>query len=228
MLGWGLLAFTSAVGIALTLSRGAFVGAIVGSLALVYMRRISRKAAVLLAVTMAALLVAASATGAVTRAASVLDFKSDPSSMDRIYLSEVSVKMFVGNLATGVGIAGFQAEYPKFRDPRVVVEPVLEGHQMIFSIPAELGILGLVSEILIGGSLLYAVFGLRRREDIEGVAVVGLVASVAFGAMAFFNTLQLMAPFWLALAWADSLMLESGFLTRDLREARVPVAEIGR
>ena len=228
MLGWGLLTFISAFGIALTLSRGAFVGAAVGSLVLIYMRGISRKASVPVMVTIAALLVAALATGAVTRAASVLDFKSDPSSMDRIYLSEVSVKMFAEHPAFGVGIAGFQAEYPRFRDPRVVVEPVLEGHQMIFSIPAELGILGLISEILIGGSLLYAVFGLRRREDIEGVAVVGLVASVAYGAIAFFNTLQFMAPFWLALAWADSLMVESGFLTRVVGEARAPIAEIER
>jgi O-antigen ligase len=228
MLGWGLLAFTSAVGIALTLSRGAFVGAIVGSVALVYVRGISRKASVLLVVTLAAVLVAAVATGAVTRAASVLDFRSDPSSMDRIYLSEASVKMFVGHPATGVGVAGFQAAYPRYRDPRVVVEPVLEGHQMVFSIPAELGVLGLVSEILIGGSLLYAVFGLRRRDGIEGVAFVGLVASVAYGAMAFFNTLQYLAPFWLALAWADSLMLESGFLTRSVRGVRTPVVEIER
>lgn len=228
MLGWGVLAFTSAVGTALTLSRGAFVGVAAGFLVLIFMRGISMKASVLVLVTIAALLVAASATGAVTRAASILDFQSDPSSMDRVYLSEVSVKMFAEHPAFGVGIAGFGAAYPQVRDPRVVVQPVIEGHQMVFSIPAELGILGLVSEILIGGSLLYAVFGLRRREDIEGIAVVGLVASVAYGAMAFFNTLQFMAPFWLALAWADSLMLESGFLTRVMGEARAPVAEIER
>ena len=221
--GWTLCASISALGIALTLSRGAYVGLAVGVVVLVVLKGIPRRALAIMGVALVALIIVAAAAGAATRAASVVNFTSDSSSMDRIYLSKVSMRMFNTHVAQGVGISGFGAAYPQFADPRVVVTPVLEGHQMFFSIPAETGLLGLLAELVIGCSLVVALFRVRRRLRATELATVGLAASLGYAAMSFFNTLQIMSPLWLALAWAGALMLDTGTLCVVQRADRQPV-----
>lgn len=181
-------------------SRAALIGIVVGGVALAALLIRSWRgrgvALVALALAFAAML---ALPGVGARAASILDFGDDPSAMDRIYLAEASWEMFRDNPLTGVGIQAFRAEYPDYADPRVTIDPVTDGHQMPLSVPAEVGLLGLIAEAVLAAALLY-ILALSLRAGHEPLVPAGLAAMAAIAAMAFFNTFIFFESFWIATA----------------------------
>ena len=202
--GWLTYVVLTATAIGLTLSRAAFIGLVVGALLLVVMRA---KITVRLAVSVVLVLMATSVmlwnTGIGDRALSIVSFSEDPSSMDRVYLSQVSIRMFIDHPLTGVGLSGIPTAYVDYRDPRIAVD-VTDGHQMVFSIPAETGVLGLLAQVLIIVSLLKAATQARRHRNRSVPPVAGIAASLAFAAMSFFNYFLMFHAFWFALALAGA------------------------
>lgn len=206
---YGAAAVLSIAGIGVSLSRAALVGVVVGLvlLALLLVRGgRSRLMALAALVALTALLLAIPGVG--SRARSIVDFRSDASAMDRVYLSGVSVAMFQAHPLTGVGIEAFRAAYPSFPDERVTVDPVTDGHQMVFSLPAELGVLGLLSELLLAGALVVILARQLRAPGVSPYAGA-LAIAAAIMVMAFFNTFIFFETFWIALALVGAAWRET-------------------
>lgn len=192
-------------GIGVSFSRAALIGVAVGAVVLgaLLIRRARERVAFLVGlVALFALVLAIPGVG--ERAYSIVDFTTDSSAMDRVYLSEVSVEMFADHPVTGVGIQAFRAAYPDYVDSRVTIDPVTDGHQMPFSVPAEVGVLGLIAEVLLAGGLLYLLVQSLRAGH-EPLAPAGLAAMAAVSVMALFNTFIFFESLWIvaALVGAD-------------------------
>ena len=203
---WGAAGFSCAIGVGATFSRQGLIGLFIGVLATVLMaspslRAIIVSAALILGLTIAVFVI----PGLDVRARSIFGFQSDPSAMDRIYLSRVSVEMFRDHPATGIGIGAFMSTYPRYRDSRVTVSPVTDGHQMPFSIPAETGVLGLAAELLMVGLFVYLIPRARALAR-SGIDVSGLAATYAFLAMSLFNVFYFAEYIWVALALVGSAL----------------------
>lgn len=208
---WRFVAWSVAVtliggALVVSQSRGGMVGAVAagGVLALAYYRPTKRAiASMMLAAT--GILAVAWWGGAVARLRTLIGFQNDSSAMDRIHLSAVSISMFTKNLLTGVGIDAFPAAYPSYRHPDVTVE-VTDAHQMPFSIPAEMGMLGLVAETVVAAALIKALVSVRSWVLAGQVMIIGIPSSVAFLTMSFFNRLTYFHYFWISLALASALI----------------------
>ncbi len=204
-ISYGLVSVICAVGLAVTYSREAFVGLAVAVVALVlFASRTARArlAAFLVLVVVAGALLAL--PGVRDRARSILGFASDPSAMDRVYLSEVSLKMFADHPLTGIGMSAFMASYPSYKDARVTISPVPNGHQLPFDIPAQTGVVGLLAELLMVGALVLVISkapGLAR----ERMPVAGIAAALAFFVMSFVNQFYFAESFWITLALVGAI-----------------------
>ncbi len=187
-------------GIGVSFSRAALVGIVVGAVVLgaLLIRRARERVAFLVGlVALFALVLVIPGVG--ERAYSIVDFTGDASAMDRVYLSEVSIEMFADHPVTGVGIQAFRAAYPDYADSRVTIDPVTDGHQMPFSVPAEVGVLGLLAEVVLAGGLLYLLVQALRAGH-EPLAPAGLAAMAAISVMALFNTFIFFESLWIAAA----------------------------
>lgn len=197
-LGYAACAAISLAAIGISYSRAALVGIVVGGVMLAALLIRSTRgrlvALVALGVAFAAVL---AIPGVSERAQSIVDFRSDASAMDRIYLAEASIEMFADRPLTGVGIQAFRAAYPDYADPRVTIDPVTDGHQMPASVPAEVGVLGLIAEVVLAGALLYLLVQALRAGH-EPLAPAGLAVMAAISVMALFNTFIFFESLWIA------------------------------
>lgn len=191
------------IGLEATLSRADMLGLMAGAALLALLPAATarfRLAAV--SVVLAAAIALSFALPAVSaRMGTIASFTEDSSSMDRIYLSQVSLRMFSEHPLTGIGIGAFMhaSEEHGYADPRVSIKPATDGHQMPFSIPAEMGLLGLAVEAVMVASL--AVLVWRMRSTGRAKIYAGAVAAMAgFTVMSFFNTFLYNKPFWFGVA----------------------------
>ncbi|MHB8761889.1 MAG: O-antigen ligase family protein [Coriobacteriia bacterium] len=208
--------------IAMSLSRAALIGVVVGVIILgALLIRAPRSRAIAAIALGAALAAVLAIPGVGSRAASIIDFRSDASAMDRVYLAGTSLEMFADRPLTGVGIQAFRAAYPDYEDPRVTIDPVTDGHQMPASVPAEIGVLGLVAEVLLAGALVHLlVKSLRAGHD--PLSPAGIAAMTAIAAMALFNTFIFFETFWIAagLVGADYIMAHRRATDRRLGDTQ--------
>ncbi len=194
-------------GIGVSYSRAALVGIAVGAVVLGAMLiRRTRDRLVFLAALVLVFAAVLAIPGVSERAYSIVDFTGDASAMDRVYLSEVSIEMFADHPLTGVGIQAFRAAYPSYEDSRVTIDPVTDGHQMPFSVPAEVGVLGLIAEVILAGALVFALVRAMRSAE-RPVAAGGLAAMAAISAMALFNTFIFFESLWIAAALVGAEIL---------------------
>ncbi|MBN1192435.1 MAG: O-antigen ligase family protein [Coriobacteriia bacterium] len=187
-------------GIGVSYSRAALVGIVFGGLALgMLLIRHGRGRLAFAAVLALVLALMLAIPGVDTRAESIVDFQSDASAMDRVYLAQVSLEMFADRPLTGVGIQAFREAYPDYEDSRVTIDPVTDGHQMPLSVPAEVGVLGLIAEVMLFGGLLYLLVQSLRAGH-EPLAPAGLAAMAAITVMTLFNTFVFFESMWIAAA----------------------------
>lgn len=198
-------------GIGVSYSRAALVGIAVGAVALGAMLiRRTRDRLVFLGALVLVFAAVLAIPGVSERAYSIIDFTGDASAMDRVYLSEVSIEMFVDHPLAGVGIQAFRAAYPSYEDSRVTIDPVTDGHQMPFSVPAEVGVLGLIAEVVLAGALAFALVRALRSAE-RPIAAGGLAAMAAISAMAFFNTFIFFESLWIAAALVGAVTPALGY-----------------
>lgn len=211
---WAGAVLVAVVGIELSYARAAYVGLAVGAITLIGIRAPrTRRRAVYVTAAIAILIASAAITRAADRGFSVATLAKDPSTMDRVYLGRASLRMFQDHPAAGVGAGGFALEYPGYRDERVTVSPVTDPHQSLVSIPAELGLLGLLAELGVVGALSWAFIRARGAVTARAVSVAGVAASVAFLSMSALNTQHYLYSFWVALALAGAFMLDEQLTT---------------
>jgi len=208
-----LAAVLCLAGIAVTFSRAAFIGIVVGAVVLVILVAPKRPATwVQIAIVLLAITLVIPAWGTSERLASFLDLRNDESAMDRVFLSQVSLEMFRDYPLTGVGISAFPIAYESYIDPRITVQ-VTDGHQMPFSIPAETGFIGLVAMSLMVIALAARLRRIRRLSVSHELPVAAIAVSISLLFMSFFNTFLFFKSFWTTLALVGSLFLLSGMDT---------------
>lgn len=209
----------SLAGIGVSYSRAALVGIVVGAVVLgALLIRSSRGRMSFVAGLIALLALALVLPGVGERARSIVDFRGDASAMDRVYLSGVSVRMFAAHPITGVGIQAFRAAYPEYEDPRVTIDPVTDGHQMPLSVPAEVGVLGLIAEMMLVAALVGALMRAMRTAE-RPVLAGGLAAMVAITVMALFNTFVFFESLWIAAALVGAQAHAKGRTSRPALSA---------
>jgi hypothetical protein len=197
----------SLAGIGATFSREAVVGLVVGGAAvLVFTPRPGRAALAGVVVVVIAAIAVLSVSGVGERVASILSPQKDTSSMARVHLAEVSLKMFADRPLTGVGISAFSSAYPAYRDIRIPEEASVNTHSMPFGIPAEMGILGLLAEACAAGAA--CIMAVKSRFLARrGVGAGPVAAMLAFLAMSFFNSFLFIESFWTAAALAGAVLV---------------------
>jgi O-antigen ligase len=162
------------VALATTLSRNAWVGALVGVAVLLLMRDFRLIA--LLPVTAAAVVLLAPAE-IVTRAYSVFDLK-DPTNRDRIAMARAGGAMIGDEPLTGIGPDMVASVYPQYRTDDAVESRVPHLHNVPLHIAAERGIPAM---LLWGWFVVVAGRDLLRlmRRDRSALAAAGLAAMAA-------------------------------------------------
>lgn len=175
---WLLGAGAAAVGLAITLSRTGMVGTAVGVVVLVLTapRRVRPKLVGVLAA--GAVIVAVLAPGAVIdRVRSIGAVNTDTSEATRVYMVGSTVRMIRDRWVFGTGLNAFEQAYPAYRHPGSLWS-ILKPHQLPLAMWAEMGIAGLIAEVVLVGGVVVV---LRRRAHRgwnawECVGVAGLLA----------------------------------------------------
>ena len=162
------------VALATTLSRNAWVGALVGVAALLMLRDFRLMALLPVA---AALVVVLAPSEIVTRMYSMFDLK-DPTNRDRIAMARAGAAMIDDEPLTGIGPDMVAELYPQYRTEDAVEVTVPHLHNVPLHIAAERGIPAM---LLWGWFVIVAtrdLFRLVRRER-SALAAAGLAAVVA-------------------------------------------------
>lgn len=177
---WGLVGVAT-IGVAMTLSRGAFAGLAAGALVavLVAPMRWQARLALIAAGAGAVLLLVFTVLSPEWVAAKVTGVTSDPSARLRLYLADSALRMFRDN-PLGVGPGNFEAAIGTYRNTRVPAS-LLAPHTALLTVLAEAGLLGLVG--LVAG-IAVTVWGVARAalratsvetRTLAAAALAGLV-----------------------------------------------------
>lgn len=202
------------VGLLLSKSRGAWVGAAAGLLFLLYStKRLwpilpALLAFALLAATLQPVREVVSLRMAQTEA-------GDPSWLARLFMWRTAVDIIPRNLITGIGlhnfgIVKFDYGFPRMLDPVSAsfgyrIKSALYGHthNLYLEILMDLGLVGLIALLAFFGKLLAglrAVFGRSPDIRLRGVALGSATLIVAFMVHSFFDYILWSVPYLMALA----------------------------
>lgn len=161
--------------LALSLTRGTWVGFAAGATLLVLLWR--PRALVLVPAVVIVLALLAPATVR-ERALSILD-PTDPSNYDRICMARAGLEMVADHPLTGIGLDMVKPSYEAYRVPGSIMDRPPHLHSNVVQIAAERGLLGLAAYAAI-----IAVFGvgalraLRRPREPVPSAISGALAAV--------------------------------------------------
>lgn len=182
------------VALATTLSRNAWVGALVG-VAVLLMLRDFRLMALLPVAAAAVVLLAPSEI--VTRVYSVFDLK-DPTNRDRIAMARAGGAMIQDSPLTGIGPDMVAEVYPQYRTDDAVEAAVPHLHNVPLHIAAERGIPALllwVGFVLVAGRDLFRLVR-RERTALAAAGLAALVAMVTAGMFEYnFGDTEFLVPF---------------------------------
>lgn len=177
-LPWLLAALVSAAGLGVTLSRTGFVGLAAGLVVCVLTAPRGRRNVLLLALVATVVAVTVVAPGLVVeRVKSLGDVTSDRSMMTRYYMAGSTLRIARDHWVTGTGLGAYERVYPAYRHPYARPD-IMQPHELVFSPVAEMGVMGLVAQVLIVGGVLAEVASRRRRGwgTWQSAGVAGLAA----------------------------------------------------
>jgi len=169
---------TSAVALALTLVRGAWLGFGAGILvALAGVRR--RWIAVAAVAVVAAFLVA---VPRVRERAETIGDPADATTRERLAMADAGLRMLREHPLTGVGIGGVKRLYPVYAPPQAVRRHTSHLHNTPLQIAVERGLVGLALWLWIFGAFFVRAGRMLRRGPAIGAAdralVIGALAAV--------------------------------------------------
>ena len=182
------------VALATTLSRNAWVGALVGVAVLLMLRDFRLMA--LLPVAAAAVVLLAPAE-IVTRVYSVFDLK-DPTNRDRIAMARAGAAMIEDSPLTGIGPDMVAEVYPQYRTDDAVEATVPHLHNVPLHIAAERGIPAMLLWgwfVLVAGRDLFRLVR-RERTALSAAGLAALAAMVTAGMFEYnFGDTEFLVPF---------------------------------
>lgn len=178
VMAWLAASALMGAGLLVTLSRTGWLGVVAGLVPLVLTARPDRRRWLLAAGTAVVLAVMLVAPGAVlTRVGSIFDVTGDASVRTRVLMFESSTEIIADNWVFGTGLSGYEVAYPAYRLIGARYD-ILKPHQLPLAMWAEMGILGLIAELLIVGGVVWVLRHRRHRgwSPYEAIGVAGLVA----------------------------------------------------
>lgn len=196
-LGWLVVALASGLGLIVTFSRSAWVGAAVGLVAAVLMAP-KRWRGRLIAIGLVLIIVASAVapTQVTSRAQSIGDVDNDLSVATRYYMIFSAVDIIQDYWVWGTGLTAFEYAYVDYRRPGTLIS-VTKPHQLPLSMWAEMGIAGLAAEVIL--VLLLVLTYWRKRPNgwtpWEAAALAGtitLLPQTLFQYYLYFEYLWLM------------------------------------
>lgn len=198
---WGGASLVLLVGIAVTFSRTAIVGLGVGAITLVLTAPKDRRTWLLVTGAALVLAVLVVAPGQVTeRVASIGEVGYNNSNATRYYMLGSTVEIMRDEWVHGTGLAAFDRAYPRYRRLGSL-STILKPHQLPLAMVAEMGVAGLIAEIVLVGSIVAVMWRHRPKgwSAYEAFAAAGLVALLA---QALFQYYLYFEYLWLLVAFA--------------------------
>lgn len=203
----------SSGGLYITLSRTGWVGVAVGIVVVLATAPRRRRSRLVAATAAAVVLVMALSPGVlVERIRSIGDVSGDKSIATRYLMIGSTVEIIGDYWVFGTGLGAYDRAYPAYREPGSLYG-ITKPHQLPLAFPAEMGIVGLIAEILIVGGVVAVV---RRRRHAgwnawESIGVAGLVAMLVQSLFQYYLFVEYL---WLFLA----LTVAATRLTRPAEE----------
>ncbi|MEN6429940.1 MAG: O-antigen ligase family protein, partial [Coriobacteriales bacterium] len=213
---WVALAGVCGLGLGVTLSRTGMVGVLLGVVVLVMTAPRKRRPWLAgAAVACAAVILLAAPGQVLDRLTSVVDIEADSSIRTRYLMVGSTVDMIRDRWVFGTGLGAYSLAYPKYRRIGALIS-ITRPHQLPLALWAEMGIMGLVSEILIVGSIVWVVRSRRHRgwNVYESLGVAGLLAVLVQSLFQYYLYFEYL---WLFLA----LTVAATRFTRDAEEVHV-------
>lgn len=195
---WLAAAGVCTAGMAITASRSAVVGFVVGALTVVATAPRKRRTALVIG----GLLVAAMALPllpgqVVERFTGLLAPQAEGSLTTRSLMAESSVEMLGDYWVLGTGLGAYDAAYPPYRRPGALPR-ILHPHQLPLAMWVEMGLPGLIAELGLVAGILIA-WRRAAKQDYPGVSAVALAAVVALLVQSFFQYYLFFEYLWLFL-----------------------------
>jgi len=180
---WALSAAGLLGVVAVTLSRSAWVGVVVGVvvLALIAGRRVRRAALVVVAATLALGVLLVGPQAIVDRAASTIEVGDDSSNNTRLFMIRAALEMFADHPVLGTGLGTFDRVYPSYRLPEAD-SGIDHPHQVPLTLMAEAGIGGVAAMFVVLVTGTAAGLRVARGGPIHERAIPAALAALAVGA----------------------------------------------
>lgn len=176
---WSLPVLPIAAGLFASYSRSAWVGTVVAVATVVLVSPARRRLWLLLAGLALVVSAVAYAPGIVLdRFASSVDITKDTSVATRYYMNQSILEMIEDDPIWGTGLDAFRLVYPDYRSPFARID-ITEPHQLPVAIVAEMGVAGLVAEVVLMMALAATIFWRRRPTGFrayEAAVIAGLFA----------------------------------------------------
>ena|GEM_PF-1870853 len=196
---WLVIALVTGIGLVVTFSRGAWLGALLGIVVVVLTAPKSRRRP-LIAVGLA-LVIAASLSAPrviVSRISSMVNVDRDTSVATRYYMYFSAVDIIKDNWVWGTGLTAFEDAYPAYRRPGTLLI-VSRPHQLPLSMWAEMGIVGLAAEVILT-LVLVRMYWRKRPLTFSPWESAALAATVTLLLQTFFQYFLYFQYLWLVLA----------------------------
>ncbi len=199
VVGWGVPGAITAAGMLITFSRSAWVGFAVGAVLVLLTAPAKRRKWLIIATAALAFAAIPFLPSTITdRVATLFDPQSVNSLSTRYLMIVSSVAMLGRYWLTGTGLGAFELAYPAYRQPGALFR-ILHPHQLFLSLWVEMGLLGLLAELVIVAGIGVAWLKIHRR-GYPGLSVAVLVAAVALVVESFFQYYLFFEYLWLFLA----------------------------
>ena len=181
-LPWLAAAALCALGVYVTYSRTGLVGLAVGLIVIWLLAPTGRKRWVFLAGAILVLGLLATDTQAVLgRFGALLDLESEQSAATRYYMLSSTIEIIKDYWIMGTGLSAFDVAYPAYRIAGSSFS-VIKPHQLPLALWAEMGIAGLLAEIVLTTAVIRATWrSIRRPRGSDGIVMQGIEAFVHAG-----------------------------------------------
>jgi O-antigen ligase len=196
---WVAVGGVTGLALVASLSRTAWVGALLGLVIVVLTAPRDRRRAVIM--WAAGIGVAVAIFGSpflVARLLSVGDVSGDKSVATRYYMTQSTIAMIRDNPVWGTGLDAYPLAYPAYRLPGSSAT-IVELHQLPLAFPVEMGLAGVLAEIVLFTAMMAPFVRRRKRgwtvwESATFAALLGILVQTLFQYYLYFEYL------WLVLA----------------------------
>ncbi len=196
---WAVPGAITAAGMLVTFSRTAWVGFAVGAVLVLLTAPAKRRKQLIIIAVVLAIAAAPFLPSSITdRVATIFEPQSTGSLSTRYLMVVSSVQMLDQYWLGGTGLGGFELAYPPYRQPGSLAR-ILHPHQLFLAMWVEMGLLGLLAELVIVAGIAIA----WRRVHVRGypgVSAAVLAGAVALVVESFFQYYLYFEYLWLFLA----------------------------